>query len=55
MHLRFLQSLVQVSAENNHTVVLPVPVDIITKLLDHKDGGAQAKSEAAGESERRGA
>jgi regulator of protease activity HflC (stomatin/prohibitin superfamily) len=36
MHLRFLQSLVQVAAENNHTVVLPVPVDIITSLLDQR-------------------
>src|SRR5574342_323920 len=34
MHLRFLQSLVQVSAENNQTVVLPIPVDIITQALD---------------------
>lgn len=33
MHLRFLQSLVQVSAEKNHTVVLPVPVDWLTSLL----------------------
>ena len=36
MHLRFLQSLVQVAAENNHTVVLPVPVDLITSLLDQR-------------------
>jgi regulator of protease activity HflC (stomatin/prohibitin superfamily) len=36
MHLRFLQSLVQVAAENNHTVVLPVPVDFIAGLLDQK-------------------
>jgi regulator of protease activity HflC (stomatin/prohibitin superfamily) len=34
MHLRFLQSLVQVGAENNHTVVLPIPVDIIAQALD---------------------
>jgi len=29
VHLRFLQSLVEVAAENNHTVVLPVPVDLL--------------------------
>src|SRR3989304_2620755 len=29
IHLRFLQSLVQVSAENNHTVVVPIPVDMM--------------------------
>jgi regulator of protease activity HflC (stomatin/prohibitin superfamily) len=34
MHLRFLQSLVQVSAENNHTIVVPIPVDIMIQLLD---------------------
>jgi regulator of protease activity HflC (stomatin/prohibitin superfamily) len=33
MHLRFLQSLVQVSAENNHTIVLPLPVDVVTQVL----------------------
>jgi regulator of protease activity HflC (stomatin/prohibitin superfamily) len=33
MHLRFLQSLVQVAAENNQTIVLPIPVDILMGLL----------------------
>jgi regulator of protease activity HflC (stomatin/prohibitin superfamily) len=36
MHLRFLQSLVQVAAENNTTVVVPVPVDLILGFLDQK-------------------
>jgi regulator of protease activity HflC (stomatin/prohibitin superfamily) len=36
MHLRFLQSLVQVAAENNHTIVVPVPVDAVAGILDHK-------------------
>ncbi|HEU4342338.1 MAG TPA: slipin family protein, partial [Candidatus Binatia bacterium] len=34
MHLRFLQSLVQVAAENNTTVVLPVPVDLLLRALN---------------------
>jgi len=34
MHLRFLQSLVQVAAENNTTLVLPIPVDILTHFLN---------------------
>ena len=38
MHLRFLQSLVQVAAENNHTIVLPVPVDLIASLLGQRRG-----------------
>ena len=33
MHLRFLQSLVEVSADNNSTVVLPVPVDLLRRFL----------------------
>ena len=33
IHLRFLQSLVQVSAENNHTVIVPLPVDIVTQMF----------------------
>ena len=33
MHLRFLQSLVEVSAEKNHTIVLPIPVDVVTQAL----------------------
>jgi regulator of protease activity HflC (stomatin/prohibitin superfamily) len=34
MHLRFLQSLVQVAAENNHTVVVPMPIDLMINLLN---------------------
>jgi len=33
IHLRFLQSLVQVSAENNHTVIVPLPVDIVSQMF----------------------
>jgi regulator of protease activity HflC (stomatin/prohibitin superfamily) len=38
MHLRFLQSLVEVAAENNQTVVLPIPVDLIAGLLNSRRG-----------------
>ena len=34
IHLRFLQSLVQVAAENNHTIVVPIPVDVMRLLFD---------------------
>jgi regulator of protease activity HflC (stomatin/prohibitin superfamily) len=34
MHLRFLQALGQVGIENNHSVVLPVPTDLIRTLVD---------------------
>ena len=33
MHLRFLQSLVEVSADNNSTIVLPVPLDLLKHFL----------------------
>jgi regulator of protease activity HflC (stomatin/prohibitin superfamily) len=33
MHLRFLQSLVEVSTDNNSTVVLPVPIDLLRRFL----------------------
>jgi regulator of protease activity HflC (stomatin/prohibitin superfamily) len=39
MHLRFLQSLVQVSAENNSTVVLPIPVDLLAPLRKKEGEG----------------
>jgi regulator of protease activity HflC (stomatin/prohibitin superfamily) len=36
LHLRFLQSLVQVSAEKNDTIVLPVPIDLIAGALENR-------------------
>jgi regulator of protease activity HflC (stomatin/prohibitin superfamily) len=33
IHLRFLQSLVEVSAEKNQTVILPMPIDVIIQAL----------------------
>jgi len=41
IHLRFLQSLVQVAAENNHTIILPLSVDIVAQLL------AKAKADSS--------
>jgi len=38
IHLRFLQSLVEVAAENNHTVVVPLAVDIVTQMFGKVDG-----------------
>ena len=33
IHLRFLQSLVQIAAENNQTIVLPIPIDLLKKMI----------------------
>ena len=32
LHLRFLQSLVEVSAENNSTIICPVPIDLLRRF-----------------------
>jgi len=37
MQLRFLQTLVEVSAEKNSTLVFPVPIDILTSLKNYLD------------------
>ena len=44
IHLRFLQSLMQIAAENNQTVVLPVPVDLLKRLMEPtpSNGGSQS-------------
>jgi regulator of protease activity HflC (stomatin/prohibitin superfamily) len=55
MHLRFLQSLVQVAAENNHTIVVPIPVDIMAQLLDKVkewSNGASSNANAVDERKR---
>jgi len=36
MQLRFLQTLSKVSAEKNHTIVLPLPIDLLTEFLQKK-------------------
>jgi regulator of protease activity HflC (stomatin/prohibitin superfamily) len=33
MQLRFLQSLVEVSAENNSTIIVPVPIDLLRRFF----------------------
>ena len=41
MQMRFLQTLMEVGAENNTTIVFPIPLDLITPLMG---GNGQAKS-----------
>ena len=33
LQLRYLQTLNSISAENNSTIVFPVPVDIVSSIL----------------------
>ena len=37
IHLRFLQTLTEVAAENNSTTILPLPIDLITALFQKKE------------------
>ena len=39
MNLRFLQTLVEVSAENNSTLIFPVPLDLLKPFLDTDNKG----------------
>jgi regulator of protease activity HflC (stomatin/prohibitin superfamily) len=36
LHLRYLQTLVEISAEKNSTVIFPVPIDWVQALMGHK-------------------
>jgi regulator of protease activity HflC (stomatin/prohibitin superfamily) len=36
IHLRFLQTLAKVSAENNSTMIVPFPIDVLTAFLQKK-------------------
>ena len=33
-HLRFLQALSQVAIENNHTIIVPIPIDLLASILE---------------------
>jgi regulator of protease activity HflC (stomatin/prohibitin superfamily) len=37
LQLRFLQTLVEVAAENNSTTIFPVPIDILKAFLSAKE------------------
>ena len=37
MQLRYLQTLVEVAAENNSTTIFPVPIDILKIFMDRKE------------------
>ena len=38
LQLRYLQTMVEVSAENNSTIVFPVPIDILSSFLNQRKG-----------------
>jgi hypothetical protein len=42
MQLRYLQTLMEIGAEQNSTVVLPMPIDIINPFLELLDKAGKA-------------
>ena len=36
IHLRFLQTLTEVGAENNSTVIVPIPIDLLATFFKKK-------------------
>jgi hypothetical protein len=37
VQLRYLQTLTEVAAENNSTIVFPIPIDLIEMFLDRNE------------------
>jgi len=37
LQLRYLQTLVEISAENNSTTIFPIPIDMLRAFVDRKD------------------
>jgi len=37
IHLRFLQTLTEVSAENNSKVIVPIPIDLLAAFFQKKE------------------
>jgi regulator of protease activity HflC (stomatin/prohibitin superfamily) len=39
LQLRYLQTLVEISAEKNSTIIFPVPIDLVTAFMSRATGG----------------
>jgi regulator of protease activity HflC (stomatin/prohibitin superfamily) len=46
LQLRYLQTLLEVGTNQNSTIVLPVPIDLITPLIKQVENGADRKDQA---------
>jgi hypothetical protein len=46
LQLRYLQTLLEVGTNQNSTIVLPVPIDLITPLIQHVENGADRREQA---------
>ncbi|MBI3979940.1 MAG: slipin family protein, partial [Chloroflexi bacterium] len=41
LQLRYLQTLTEISADKNSTILFPLPIDLITAFLDRRTPAAQ--------------
>jgi hypothetical protein len=39
IHLRFLQTITKVAAENNSTTIIPLPIDLLKAFLEKQEKG----------------
>jgi hypothetical protein len=39
VQLRYLQTLLEIGASNNSTIVFPIPIDLLTALANVADAG----------------
>jgi regulator of protease activity HflC (stomatin/prohibitin superfamily) len=53
LQLRYLQTLLEVGTNQNSTIVLPVPIDLITPLMKKTDDGEPSRERARQREERR--
>ena len=44
LQLRYLQTLTEIAAEKNSTILFPVPIDLVKMFLAKRDGGDSGKS-----------
>ena len=40
VQLRYLQTLLEIGASNNSTIIFPIPIDLLTALSNAADRGA---------------
>jgi regulator of protease activity HflC (stomatin/prohibitin superfamily) len=53
LQLRYLQTLLEVGTNQNSTIVLPVPIDLLTPLIQKADDGERSRERAREREERR--
>jgi regulator of protease activity HflC (stomatin/prohibitin superfamily) len=51
LQLRYLQTVVEIAAENNSTTIFPIPIDLITQFMKKGFGGGSTEAAAISEAE----